>query len=833
MFFEYLHLDFLRKLHIYIFIMSGMFWHNNYSPSIKISLMLHEKEITLKKLMDDDNILQECRAQNKKLLKFLTRLDILEELINLIIEEPSQDIDERWRYKYSNIACELLTCEVSILTEKLAGNEMLMSKLYSFIDKEQPLNPLLASFFSKTVHTLLRRTSYQNWFSYQFACLQVLESFKNRKNWIDLLLQHIQTSAIMDLILVLVTKIESHEISQNISNWLDDQQLIQRLIKLLSPNSDSEKHANASQLLSDIVKSSRLEGENRSYSIYQTIQSILSGEKIESSIIGGIKILINLIGQTESSDSYGVPFNNIVEDEKRDKFTMIIIPYLEKLNLLLLDPPKVCLIILYISHQLGAGILEKPFGPCRLHILKLFVKFLSTKNPKILEKFATFNTFQILLDLFFQFSWNNFLHTQVQQCLSLAISCNCPDKNEIIYFHIFIKSKLIDRILKAWENNDHNSLRNQENGVKQGYMGHLIILVNNIVTRCEENNILSNYLRTNLSEDIIKQWQHFIKTKLDEVNKIQELMLGESSEGYGSSDGNPNECTPFQDFYDVESNTDYQERSLPVYVDEDYNFPMEKFNSRDDTFDSRNSADDFHHQSFNLTTDEFEKKQDLFNQICDEKKFDDIRDNIHWKQGTGLPIDKADLLVKRKHDNSSSSDEEYEENFDNICKKDDVINRTSIKLWYTEVPKPVEETGWANFDDFSGTFSVDVNCSDYSTSKIESDYLEIPIVNNTGNNSNYTENRHDVKKENELEIDGTDLCSISNVDLTTSENIPDNNANVTIIAKRGPESKDIYKHFEESTLNISDYENIKFIQTDTNATDNVSPKTTSFFESTK
>jgi hypothetical protein len=38
---------------------------------------------------------------------------------------------------------------------------MLMCKLYSFIDTEQPLNPLLASFFSKILHTLLRRTSYQ------------------------------------------------------------------------------------------------------------------------------------------------------------------------------------------------------------------------------------------------------------------------------------------------------------------------------------------------------------------------------------------------------------------------------------------------------------------------------------------------------------------------------------------------------------------------------------------------------------------------------------------------------------------------------------------------
>ena len=52
----------------------------------------------------------------------LTRPDNLEELVNLITEEPSLDLEDRYRYKYSNVACELLTCDVPILTEKLAGN---------------------------------------------------------------------------------------------------------------------------------------------------------------------------------------------------------------------------------------------------------------------------------------------------------------------------------------------------------------------------------------------------------------------------------------------------------------------------------------------------------------------------------------------------------------------------------------------------------------------------------------------------------------------------------------------------------------------------------------
>lgn len=51
----------------------------------------------------------------------LTRPAVMEELVTLATKEPSTDIEERWRYKYPNVACELLTCDVPTLNEKLAG----------------------------------------------------------------------------------------------------------------------------------------------------------------------------------------------------------------------------------------------------------------------------------------------------------------------------------------------------------------------------------------------------------------------------------------------------------------------------------------------------------------------------------------------------------------------------------------------------------------------------------------------------------------------------------------------------------------------------------------
>lgn len=87
--------------------------------------------------------------------------EVLSELVTLITTEPEGDIPEQERYKHSNIACELLTTDIPSLTENLAKDCALLSKLYSFLEMEPPLNPLLASFFSRTMGVLVVRRSEQ------------------------------------------------------------------------------------------------------------------------------------------------------------------------------------------------------------------------------------------------------------------------------------------------------------------------------------------------------------------------------------------------------------------------------------------------------------------------------------------------------------------------------------------------------------------------------------------------------------------------------------------------------------------------------------------------
>lgn len=59
--------------------------------------------------------------------------------------------------RYPNIACELLTSDVSQILEKLVEDNVLIDKVYAFMLSNDEMNPLLASFFTKVLGLLLVR----------------------------------------------------------------------------------------------------------------------------------------------------------------------------------------------------------------------------------------------------------------------------------------------------------------------------------------------------------------------------------------------------------------------------------------------------------------------------------------------------------------------------------------------------------------------------------------------------------------------------------------------------------------------------------------------------
>lgn len=147
--------------------------------------------------------------------------------------------------RYPSVACEILTSDVPQINDALGADESLLNRLYGFLQSSGSLNPLLASFFSKVMGILINRKTDQvrrtrarvvGRRAGARALLgrlsdepdepdercpsgpQLVSFLRKKDDFVDLLLQHIGTSAIMDLLLRLLTCVERPQLRQDVVN---------------------------------------------------------------------------------------------------------------------------------------------------------------------------------------------------------------------------------------------------------------------------------------------------------------------------------------------------------------------------------------------------------------------------------------------------------------------------------------------------------------------------------------------------------------------------------------------------------------------------------------
>ncbi len=90
------------------------------------------------------------------LFESLTRVDVLDRLMELVTVEPPAGADLRSQFKFPHMACEVLTCEAAPLVAALTTPARL-TQLWDMLAAPAPLHPLLGSFFLRLVTMLLRK----------------------------------------------------------------------------------------------------------------------------------------------------------------------------------------------------------------------------------------------------------------------------------------------------------------------------------------------------------------------------------------------------------------------------------------------------------------------------------------------------------------------------------------------------------------------------------------------------------------------------------------------------------------------------------------------------
>lgn len=612
--------------------------------------LLERENVTLFELLDEEDVLQECKVVNRKLVEFLVQPQHMEELVTCITQEPPSDTDEKMRYKYPSVSCEILTADVTQINDALGEDESLLKRLYSFLQNEDDLNPLLASFFSKVMGILINRKTEQ-----------IIAFLRKKDDFVNLLLRHIGTSAIMDLLLRLLTCVEQPQLRQDVFNWLNEEKIVQRLIEMIHPLKDDNQHSNASQSLCDIIRLSReqmiqiqdspepdqlLATLEKQETIEQLLSNMFEGDHNESVIVNGIQVLLtlleprrpraelgglnafycNLEGQLEINP----PGIDSSSNTQASLGTLLAIKQsLKDFHQLLIDPPK------KESLQTTWGVLDPPLGNTRLHVVKLLTSIVNANNRVLNQELIDLDAVNTMLNLYFKYMYNNFLHSQVEACITTILnSSSIEDANEsnaqenLLVKYLLQKCQLVERILSAWEDNEKEQT---EGGRRKGFMGHLTKIANAVVQSSEKgsNTALIGQLIKEFPDEQQERWDGFISGSLADTNKKNTVDLVNTRNMHSSSDDEDSDLKEFnfpQEAVLQQAFVDYQMQQMTSAFIDHFGFNDEEFGEQEESVNA--PFDKTANITFSLNADEESPNSNLF-EICYKERiqqFDDDED---------------------------------------------------------------------------------------------------------------------------------------------------------------------------------------------------------------
>ena len=103
---------------------SGLSFYNMKLTSIEVEKKLDNPNSTLEDLLIEEEVIQELKNQNPKLIKFFTK-DKIKSLINYIIKEPKED-NQLTGHKFPFVASELLNCDEQSISDffLMTNNEL-------------------------------------------------------------------------------------------------------------------------------------------------------------------------------------------------------------------------------------------------------------------------------------------------------------------------------------------------------------------------------------------------------------------------------------------------------------------------------------------------------------------------------------------------------------------------------------------------------------------------------------------------------------------------------------------------------------------------------------
>ncbi|CAA0812002.1 SIT4 phosphatase-associated family protein [Striga hermonthica] len=488
-----------------------MFWKlTALSASSPVEAVLDKENFTLEELLDEEEIIQECKALNSRLINFLRDRAQVEQLLHYIVDDPSEDADSKRTFKFPFIACEIFTCEIDVILKTLVEEEELMDLLFSFLEPNRNHSALLAGYFSKVVVCLMLRKT-----------VSLMNYVKAHQDVFKQLVDLIGITSIMEVLVRLVGSDDHlYPNSFDVMQWLADSNLLEMIVDKLNNTNPAEVHANAAETLCAITRNPQSPLATKLCSpsfVERVFGHALENSPSKSALVHSLSVCISILDPKRSISSsvmHAFRSQHVYEPPAHVKPDTVgaMLPKLgEMLKLLNVTSDEKVLPTTY-------GELRPPLGQYRLKIVEFLAVLLKTGNEVAEKELVGSGTIRRVFDLFFEYPYNNALHHHVE---SIIYSC-LESKNSAIIDHLVLECNLVGRILESdrspnlsCENNLPTKPASGKHAPRAGYFGHLTRIANKLVQL--GNSVIETHLQEN------SEWNEWQKTVLQERGMIENV----------------------------------------------------------------------------------------------------------------------------------------------------------------------------------------------------------------------------------------------------------------------------------------------------------------------
>ncbi|KAL6615464.1 hypothetical protein ACP70R_037734 [Stipagrostis hirtigluma subsp. patula] len=495
-----------------------MFWRmTGLSAASPVDTILDKENFTLEELLDEDEIIQECKALNSRLINFLRDKAQVEQLLRYVVEEVPEDAEKKHSFKFPFIACEIFTCEIDVILRTLVEDEELMDLLFSFVKPDHPHSTLLSGYFSKVVICLmLRKTA------------QLMSYVQGHPEIVVQLVDLIGITSIMEVLIRLIGADET--IYSNYGDtlqWLENTDVLEMIADKFSSSDSPEVHANAAEILCAVTRCAppSLAAKICSPSfVGRLFRHALEESRPKSVLVHSLSVCISLLDPKRlASASYQAFRSNLSHGALVTASPETVDGMLESLgNLLKLLDTSAAENVLPTTY----GCLRPPLGKHRLKIVE-FISVLLTIGSETAEKeLIRQSAIKRSIDLFFEYPYNNFLHHHVE---NIIVSCLEGKRTELVE-HVLNECDIIGKILVAeklsclsTESNGPTVPSEGKTPPRIGNVGHMTRIANKLIQLGNSNSTIQTHLQEN-NEWV--EWQTNVLVKRNEVENVYHWACG-------------------------------------------------------------------------------------------------------------------------------------------------------------------------------------------------------------------------------------------------------------------------------------------------------------------